>query len=139
MRRNPFEDLEEMLERMSQQVEEGVTGMDRSVPVDVREADDAFTVVVDLPGYDADGIELTVTDQQLRIEAERETDVETEDRDEGEHYVRRERTRESVARSVRLPEPVIEEEVSATLNEGVLTITLPKRHEDEGRTIEIDD
>lgn len=149
MPRNPFEDLEEMLERMSQQVEEGMTGATRSVPVDVREEADALVVVIDLPGYDAGEVELTVTDQQLRVEAERTTEVETTSEDHGDEatatdatetrYVRRERTNNSVARSVRLPEPVIEEEVSATLDGGVLTVTLPKQYEDEGRTIEIQD
>ena len=150
MRANPFEDLEEMLDRMSQQVEDGMTGLSPSVPVDLRETDGGFVAVVDLPGYDADDIDLTVTDRQLRVDAERDTDVELEAGDDGDdggdhdgdhtvRYVRRERTRESVSRSVRLPDPVDEESVEATLEEGVLTVTLPKRHDEEGRTIEIDD
>jgi len=147
MRANPFEDLDEMLDRMSQQVEEGMTGLSPSVPVDLRETDGGFVAVVDLPGYDADDIDLTVTDRQLRVDAERDTDVELEtgDDDHGDHgdhtvrYVRRERTRESVSRSVRLPDPVDEEGVEATLEEGVLTVTLPRRHDEDGRTIEIDE
>jgi HSP20 family protein len=148
MRRSPFEDLEELLERMSDQVEEGMTGGTRSVPVDVRETDDAFLALIDLPGYDAADVELTVTDQQLRVEADRETATETdghESEDDGDsddttpRYVRRERTRTSVSRTIRLPEPVDEAAVSATLDDGVLTVTLPKQHEEEGRTIEIDD
>lgn len=137
MRANPFEDIEELLERMSEQVEEGMT-FDRSVPVDVRETEAAFVVTVDLPGYDADEIDLTVTDRQLRIDAERETDVELEN-DEDVRTVRRERTRTSVSRSVRLPEPVDEESVEASLDGGVLTVTLPREHDEEGRTIEIED
>ncbi len=136
MRANPFEDIEEMLERMSEQVEEGMT-FDRSVPVDVRETDAEFVVTVDLPGYDADDIDLTVTDRQLRIDAERETDVEIEEDDEV-RVVRRERSRTSVSRSVRLPEPVDEEGVEASLDGGVLTVTLPREHDPEGRTIEIE-
>ena len=149
MRANPFEDLDEMLDRMSRQVEEGMTGLSPSVPVDLRETDGSFVAVVDLPGYDADDIDLTVTDRQLRVDAERDTDVRLEAGDDGDHgdhdgghtvqHVRRERTRESVSRSVRLPDPVDEEGVEATLEEGVLTVTLPKRHDEEGRTIEIDD
>lgn len=152
MRTNPFEDLEAVLDRMSQQVEEGVTGLSRSVPVDLRETEDAFVAVVDLPGYDADDIDLTVTDRQLRVDAERDTGVggeadgqgasETADPDRGHEsvrHVRRERTRDSVSRSIRLPEPVDEEAVEATLEEGVLTVTLPKQYDTEGRSIEIDD
>jgi len=137
MRANPFEDIEELLERMSEQVEDGMT-LDRSVPVDVHETDAEFVVTVDLPGYDADDIELTVTDRQLRIDAERETDLELEE-DGDVHTVRRERTRETVSRSVRLPDPVDEERVEASLDGGILTVTLPREHDAEGRTIEIDD
>lgn len=138
MRANPFEDIEELFDRMSEQVEEGMT-LDRSVPVDVRETDTEFVVTVDLPGYDADDIELTVTDRQLRIDAERETDVDLETDDEAVRTVRRERTRTTVSRSVRLPDPVDEENVEASLDGGVLTVTLPREHEEEGRTIEIED
>ncbi len=134
MRANPFQDIEEMLERMSDQVEEGMT-IDSSAPIDVRETDTEFVVTVDLPGYDADDIDLTVTDHQLRVEAERETDIEHAD---DARVIRRERTRESVSRSVHLPEPVDERHVEASLDDGVLTVTLPREHDDEGRTIEIE-
>ncbi len=139
MRPNPLSDLEELLDRMSRQVEEGVTGLDRSVPADLVETDEEFVATLDLPGYDAADVDLTVTDRQLRVEAERSTDATTaEDADGDTRVVRRERTRSSVSRSVRLPGHVDEEGVTATLDDGVLTVTLPKTHPDEGRTIEID-
>ncbi|MCU4926032.1 Hsp20/alpha crystallin family protein [Halobacteria archaeon AArc-dxtr1] len=126
MRRNPFDELEEMLNRVSRQVEEGVTagGLQTpgSVAVDVVDAGEAYTVTADLPGYETEDLELTLTEGTLQLEAARERSREHQ---EGE-YVRRERTGQTVSRRIRLPEPVDEEGVSATYNNGVLTVRLPK-------------
>ena len=126
MRKNPFEELEEMLDRVSRQVEEGMTSgglqVPGSVPVDVADTDETYVVTAELPGFDTDEIELTLTDGTLRLEANRTDDLEHQ---EGS-YLRRERTRTSVSRRIRLPEPVEEEEVSAGYEDGILTVHLPK-------------
>ncbi len=138
MRRNPFEDLEEMLDRVSKQIESGVGGelaVPGSVAVDVADHVDTYEVTADLPGFDTDDIELTLADGTLRLEAERE---ETSEADT-ERYLRRERSRQSVTRRVQLPEPVDEEAVSATYTNGVLTVTLPKVEEtDDSKQIDIE-
>lgn len=133
MRRNPFEELEEMVDRVSRQFEEGMTSgtgfpVPGSVPVDVADAEEEYVVTADLPGYDIEDIELTLSEGTLHLEADRET----EDREETDSYLRRERTRRSVNRRIRLPEPVDEEDVSASYAGGVLTVTLPKVDADEG-------
>ena len=140
MRRNPFEELEEMLDRLSSQVEEGMTrGGGLPVPgdvaVDVADADDEYVVTADLPGYETEDIELTLAEGTLRLEASRE---EREEHRDGQ-YIRRERGQRSASRRIRLPEPVDEERVSASYNNGVLTVTLPKESVDEGsRQIDIE-
>lgn len=140
MRRNPFEDLEDLFDRLSSQFEEGMTRgagfpAPGSAPVDVADTGGAFVVTVDLPGYDTDDVELLLVDGALKLEANR--DVE-ESHEEG-RYIRRERTRSSVSRRIRLPEPVEEDGVEATYNDGVLTVTLPKvGGTDSGHEIDIE-
>lgn len=138
MRRNPFEELEAMLERMSEQFETGVPdGLPavRGVAVDVVDRDEKYVVTADLPGYETQDIKITVTEGRLRIDAERETDVD----EETEEYLYDERRRESVNRTIRLPEPVEEDRVTAEYSNGVLMITLPKEDiDDEGHHIEIE-
>jgi len=125
-----------MLERMSKQVEGGVVGFELgSIQVDVRDEGDRYVVLADLPGFEAEDVDLRLSGRRLEIDAEREDTVDVEDTD----YVKRERTRTSAKRSVRLPEEVDENEVSASLDEGVLTVTLPKRRSDERQHIEIED
>ncbi len=139
MRRNPFEDLEDVLERVSRQVEEGMTGgglqIPSQVPADVVDTGEEFVVSADLPGYETDDIDLTLTDGTLRLEASRTDDREVE---EGE-YLRRERSQQAVSRRLRLPEPVEEEAVAAGYEDGVLTVHLPKVSGSEGsKSIDID-
>jgi HSP20 family protein len=137
-RRNPFEEIEQMFERMNQQFGQF---NDMSVPatqslsVDLADHEDSFEVTADLPGYEREDIDLSVADRTLRISAERDESTE-----EGEgNYLRRERRRRSVSRSLSLPEEVVEEEASAAYTNGVLTVTLPKATSDEGsRSIDIE-
>ena len=127
-----------MFERMNQQLgqlnEMPVPGT-QQLSVDLADREDAFEVTADLPGYDREDIDLSVADRTLRISAEHDDSTEAGDGD----YLRRERRRRSVSRSLSLPEDVAEEEASATYTNGVLTVTLPKATgHDESRSIDID-
>ena len=142
MRDNPFEEIERMFERMGKQLEgfqppsELTTG---SVLVDVEDQGDSFVVTADLPGFDREEIELNLRDETLELSASHETEEETEEETETTTYVRRERRRSDVRRSVYLPDPVVAEETSATYENGVLTVRLPKAapEEDEGTDIPV--
>lgn len=142
MRRNPFEELEEMLDRLGEQVEEGMTGGTRlpggrSVAVDLADEGETYVLTADLPGFETDDIDLTLQDNHVHIEADRES---VEEERDGDRYLRRERHRTSVSRSVRLPEEVDEDAVSARYTNGVLTVTLPKEHapDESGHHIDIE-
>ncbi|GAB3678142.1 Hsp20/alpha crystallin family protein [Halopiger thermotolerans] len=139
MRRNPFDELEEMLDRVSRQVEEGMASgglqVPGTVPVDVADTGDEYVVTADLPGYETEDIDLTLSEGTLRLEANRENEREYA---EGE-YLRRERTRKTANRRIRLPEPVEEDAVSAGYEDGVLTVRLPKvGGGDESKEIDIE-
>ncbi|MFB6130691.1 MAG: archaeal heat shock protein Hsp14 [Salinigranum sp.] len=137
MRKNPFREIERMIEQMSRQFEESTRqfeespiqlGAGGSMNVDLEARDDEYVVTADLPGFDKDDIDVEIADTRLRIRAEHEEESE---RDE-ENYIRRERSNRSMSRSISLPEPVTEDEVSATYRNGVLTVTLPRAEPGEG-------
>ena len=127
-RRNPFEELESLLERMGRQFEDAAGewpsgwGSAGSVAVDVVERDDEVVVTADLPGFERETIDIRLAGDTLRIEAHSGTESEAQEGD----YVRRERGERSARRTVSLPGPVDEEGVSATYRNGVLTVTLPR-------------
>lgn len=131
-----------MLEQMGEQVERGLVqggGMPvpHSAPADVVDEGESFVVTVDLPGYATADVDLTFADGTLRLEATR--DLEREDVEEDGRYVRRERHASSVSRRIPLPGDVDEEGISASLADGVLTVTVPKAEGgDEGHRIEVE-
>jgi len=147
MRANPFDEIERLFDRLSRQFEEASRTWDsgesfdflpasaESMSVDLAEHDDAFVVTVDLPGYERDDVDVRVTDHTLTIDAE--TDESTEE-GEPESYLRRERRHRSLHRSLRVPEAVAPEDVTARMKNGVLTVTLPKQETESAKTIKID-
>ncbi|MFW5911696.1 MAG: archaeal heat shock protein Hsp14 [Halolamina sp.] len=139
-RRDPFKEIEELFEQLnsgfrdvSREFEN--VGSGSGVHVDVAEADDEIVVVADVPGFEAEDIDVSVTDRQLRIAAEHSEETESED--EATHYYRRERSQRSVSRTVTLPTDVVEQEAAASYENGVLTVTLPKAADDEGVDIQV--
>lgn len=131
MRRNPFEEIEELFDRMETQFETD-TG---SVAVDVVDRDEEYVLTADLPGYESEDIELRYSDGRLHLSAERD---EAHDVTEAE-FVRRERRHSSVDRTVTVPEQIDEEAIEASHNNGVLTVHLPKVDvADEGKEIDIE-
>lgn len=133
-RSNPFKDLEELFDRMGRGFEPRGLGT-HEISVDVAETDDGIVVTADLPGYENSDIDVTVDDDRLTITAERDETIEETDA----HYHRRERTHREVRRALYLPTDVDETEASATYNNGVLTVVLPKREAtaDEGFDIDV--
>jgi len=130
--RDPFDELERAFDLLGDQF-----GVDvGSVPTDVVDAGDAFHVVMDLPGYTGDDIDVQLVEaRQLSVSASRSDDHEYADSDG--RFVQRERRTESVSRSVALPEAV-DDDATASFDNGVLTVHLPKRSaDDEGTDIPV--
>ena len=127
--------LEKLLNRMGRELEAEEWPGTGGVDVDFADHGDRYVVTADLPGYEKSAVDVTLVGGDLRIEADRELETEEED---GPDFLRRERRREAVSRQLRLPDPVDEEDVSATLEAGVLTVELGKRTGAEGTAIDID-
>ena len=75
LRFDPFRDFDRLVaEQMA-----GLRGAPRSVPMDAYRRGDQFLIHLDLPGIDADAIELTVEQNVLTIRAERRFELEEGD------------------------------------------------------------
>ena len=141
---NPFDEIERMFDRMSRRFEAlnpaELAGSFGAIAVDLVDEGDQYVLTADLPGYESDDIDVQLPDATtLRINAEREDTVGSDaDLEEG-IFIRQERTRSSVSRSVSLPDRVAKADTEATYQNGVLTVTLPKAElaDDEGRHIPV--
>ncbi|MFW6321277.1 MAG: Hsp20/alpha crystallin family protein [Halohasta sp.] len=138
-RPNPFRELDELIERMNRQFGElsrsfEGQGLLSDVTADVADRGDQLVVSVDLPGFSGDDIDLRVDRESVTVEAT----YESEETEEDVQYHRQERRRESVRRRIPLPVAVDAEAASASYNNGVLTVRLPKLEPEDAGGYRID-
>ncbi|MEM6687843.1 MAG: Hsp20/alpha crystallin family protein [Planctomycetota bacterium] len=109
------------------------TEFSRHPAMNVWGKEDGYTLEAELPGLTMDDVEITVEDGVLSISGERKPlDVSDEVR-----VVRRERGHGKFTRTLSLDRDVDAEKISATLKDGVLTVTLPKKEERKPRRINV--
>jgi len=112
---------------------EALRNLPEAVFADLLESEDAYKLVVDLPGVSPETVDVTVEGRRLRVEARREKDHPAAYR-----YLREDR---SLFLDVELPLPpdATDDGAEATIDRGVLHVTLPKRGTRSATTIEIGD
>ena len=98
--------------------------------VDVFETDQEVRVEADLPGLEAQDVDLSVSRNVLSIRGEKKHERE----ERGETFYRSERAYGSFERSIPLPQGIDTEQVDASFEKGVLTITFPKLTAAEDKT-----
>lgn len=91
---------------------------------DVREHDDNYELVVDLPGFKKEEINLTLDDGYLSISATKGLNKEEKDK-EGK-LIRQERYSGSMQRSFYVGENLSEDKIKAKFENGVLKLNIPK-------------
>ena len=108
--------------------------MRRWVPaMDLLETADHFVLRADLPGMTQDDVKIELEDSTLTVSGERKS--EHEDKQEG--YYRVERAFGSFSRSLTLPKGINADAVTASFDNGVLEIRVPKPEERKPRRISI--
>lgn len=109
--------------------------------INVAEDKTEYRIEVAVPGMTKDDFRLQLTnDNQLVISMEKKSETNDKD-DKDKRYLRREFSYSKFQQSMILPDDVEKERISASVNDGVLTIDLPKKtaeeKEQECRMIEI--
>jgi HSP20 family protein len=94
--------------------------------VNIRENNDAFVVEVAAPGFAKEDFKIRLEDHQLLISSEKEAAPGNEGK---EAYTRREFSYQSFRRAFTLPKSVERDSISATYQDGILSIHVPKRDE----------
>ena len=101
--------------------------------VDIYETSDGLVLKAELPGINPDDVEIRVEDNTLYLKGERK--FEKEAKEESLHRI--ERSYGTFSRSFALPGTIDADKVKANYENGILTLTMPKREEAKPRTIKI--
>jgi HSP20 family protein len=142
---DPFQDLRSAQEEMAQMSPMlahalglyGQQGSSRATAwapaLDISERKDAYLVTVELPGVEADDLQITLDDGLLTIQGERYFAHDSSE----QHFHRVERRYGAFRRSITLPAHVIAEGIQASVDNGVLQILVPKMEEATPKRIKI--
>lgn len=96
---------------------------------DIRDEKDHYEMMIDLPGFKKDEIQLSLQDGYLTISAEKGLDK--DENDKNGNLIRQERYSGALSRSYYIGESITEDEVKAKFEDGVLSIIIPKKEEKE--------
>lgn len=101
---------------------------------DVKETTDAYVFRADVPGVRENEIEVTITGNRLTVSGKREQESEAR----SDRYYNIERRYGAFSRSFTLPDGADGEHLRASLQDGVLEITVPKKPEVQSRKVEVE-
>jgi len=134
---NPHEEFERMQQEMDRMFSDAFSGFNNSPDfqrmfkggtstpqMDVQEDDKKYTVIVNLPGAEEKDVSVNLDGQQLTVKGEQDFDQQKKDA-MGNVVFQQHRSGE-FQRSITLPEPVEQNGMMTHVDNGVLTITIPK-------------
>ncbi len=133
-----FQDLEREVDRLLQGAEFSLPSIQpgRQFPaVNFYETETEYFLTAELPGMNAENLEITLTSGILTLKGQREVpEGATEDR-----FRRQERFHGNWQRSISIPSQVKEDGLTASFKDGLLQIRLSKIEKTEPRQIPITD
>ncbi len=110
------------------------TESNKMMPMDVSEREKEFVIRANMPGIKKDDIKISIhNNNELTIEGKQES----EKSDKNETVFRYERYKGNYRRSVSLPEVCDIENVQAKLEDGVLTLIIPKKEPSPAKEIKV--
>ncbi|HAH79529.1 MAG TPA: hypothetical protein DCL64_08460 [Ruminococcaceae bacterium] len=111
----------------------GLEGDTAPCRTDIAEEGDQYILRADLPGFSKDEISVDAEGDQLTISAEHKQD----EKEDKKNYIRRERRYGKLSRSFAL-DGIDVDKISASYNDGVLELKLPKLEEAKTKTKKVE-
>ena len=131
-RYDPFRELDDMMRGLVFRPVRMAEPRIEQIKVDATEDDKAYRISAEIPGVRKEDVKVSVVDNEVTISAEVKRQSEKK---EGERVVHSERYYGAVSRSFTLPQAVDGDSAQAKYDNGVLTLTLPKRNDSRFRKI----
>ena len=138
VRFNPAYDINSLHRQMNRLIEDITSWDDGQTTVfkpavELIDYDDNLTLRVSVPGIDKENLDVSVTRDAVKISGQ----FKRESEDKGNGYYISEMRYEQFARSVNLPVPVRNQDVTADYNDGVLVLTLPKLEDVKNKVFKV--
>ena len=138
---DPFREMMTFREAMDRWLQQSISGTGQllsnirpeSIPIDAIERDDSFEVRAALPGVRPDDVEVTVQGERVTIRAEARAAADVP----ADTWLMREHRFGVMQRSITLPAPVSSDNAEARIENGVLSLRLPKTQGVEARRITV--
>jgi HSP20 family protein len=139
-RSNPFSELISLRQAMDRMFDDwwmhprdGFPSEEHPLALDVRSTDDTYEVEAALPGLKPEDVNISVLGDTLSITGS----MQEEQSGENQGYTHREIRRGSFSRTVTLPTTVRADAATATFENGMLHLSIPKAEEAKPRQIQI--
>jgi HSP20 family protein len=132
LRRDPFADVQELLNRMTALMQPPAeAGAERPwMPIgEIDENDDGYVVRLELPGIAPDDIDVGIRDRELCVNGE------VSEEEDGSNALRVRAGRFHYHTS--LPSDVDADKVEASMDQGLLTLRIPKAEQAQGHHIQV--
>lgn len=132
--RSPFGEIDRLFESLLPEAVESFGRASHGVfpAINAWEDEQAISIEAELPGFALEDIEITMTGRTLTLSGKREVEL-----PQGSAFVRRERPQGRFSRTLTLNTDIDSGKISASLDKGVLRITLPKAESVKVRRIEV--
>lgn len=141
---NPWQELFSLHDQMDQLFNEAFGGLAgprsggggekaMTLPIDIRQTGEAFVLEASVPGFKPEDVEVTVDQNVLTIQGTQTQEAE----EQKGGWVRRERRTGSFHRQVVLPAEVRADEITASFENGVLTVTVPRAQKAQPKRIRV--
>ncbi len=123
-----FDDFPFYIDKDAKNVEKKLYGRKagRIMKTDIKEKEDGYELVVDLPGFSKDEVKASLENGYLVISAAKGLDKEEEEKETG-HYIRKERYSGACERSFYVGEELEQSDIKAEFKHGILKLFVPKK------------
>ena len=102
--------------------------------INVKESEKEYTVELAAPGLKKEDFNVNI-DRDGNLHIRMESKDEHKDEDKKSHYLRREFSYSKYEQTLLLPDDVDKDAIEAKVNDGVLTVNLPKTAKNEEQTL----
>ena len=138
VRFNPLYEINSLHRQMNRLLEDIATWDSPEISifrpaVELSDHDDHLSLRVSLPGINKDNIDVSVTSDTVKLSGKFEDKKE----DKGHGYYISELNYEDFERTISLPVPIKNDEVTADYTDGILVLTLPKLEEAKNKVFKV--